>query len=48
MHQLEKPKRKRIRRSKLVYRTSFSEKDLVDKKLNCIFVQQTKLNETRT
>lgn len=47
MYQTEKPKRKRIKRSKLVYRTRFSEKNLVDKDLNYTFVQQTKLNETR-
>jgi hypothetical protein len=51
MSQTAKPKRKRIKTSKVVYSTSFYknlEKDLVDKKLNYIFVQQKANNEENT
>jgi hypothetical protein len=47
----QKPKRTRIKTSKVIYSTSFyrnSEKDLVDKKLNYIFVQQKANNEENT
>lgn len=42
MQTIEKPKRKRIKMSKLIYQTRISEKNLVEKELNCIFVQQTR------
>lgn len=47
MQTTEKPKRKRIKRAEPIYITRFFEENLVDKKLDCIFVQQTTLNETR-
>ena len=51
MNQAMKPKRRRIKTSKVVYTTSFyknPEKDLVDKKINYIFVQQKANNEENT
>lgn len=47
----QKPKRTRIKTSKVIYSTSFYrnyEKDLVDTKLNYTFVQQTANNEKNT
>jgi hypothetical protein len=51
MSQAMKPKRTRIKTSKVVYTTSFyknTEKDLVDSNINYTFVQQKANNEENT